>query len=252
MTALFSTQFYHFMRGASQLSETRGKEILVVDDEPSIVDNIRFALEKEDFKVTTSGTGQEALDHIEEAKIDLVILDVGLPDCSGFDVCREIRKSSDVPIVFLTSRTEEVDRIVGLELGADDYVLKPFSPRELTARIKNILRRSTKQTQASENEDSNQEVGEFRIAAQSMKIFFMNQELELTRYEYRILEVLLKRPGWVYSRDQLMNMVWEEPDISFHRTVDTHIKTIRSKIRQISEASNPIKTHRGTGYSVQS
>ncbi len=223
-------------------------KILVVEDEPAIADNITYAFRTEGFDVVWCSTGQEAQTILSDNGIDLIILDVGLPDCNGFDLCKDIRKSSAVPIIFLTARTDEVDRVVGLEIGGDDYVVKPFSPRELAARVKAVLRRapSTGGAAGAAVVDSR-----FVIDRKKLTISYFGKPLDLSRYEYKILEVLIGRPGWVFSRDQLMEMVWEEPGASMDRTVDTHVKTLRAKLRDVKPKLTPIQTHRGVGYSLK-
>ncbi|GAB0152225.1 two-component system response regulator CreB [Marinobacterium sp. BA1] len=217
--------------------------VLIVEDEPSIADTIRYALETERMVNIWVTTGQQALDALREGNIELVLLDIGLPDMSGFDVCRVIRQASSVPVVFLTSRHEEIDQVLGLELGADDYITKPFSPRVLTARIRARLR----QPQEAANISS----AGFSHDADGARIMLNGILLDLSRYEYRLLLLLMSNPGRIYSREQLMQQVWEEPERSFDRTVDTHIKTLRRKIRDISANCDPLKTRRGLGYSFE-
>ncbi len=217
--------------------------VLIVEDEPSIADTIRYALETERMVNIWVTTGQQALDALSEGNIELVLLDIGLPDMSGFDVCRVIRLASSVPVVFLTSRHEEIDQVLGLELGADDYITKPFSPRVLTARIRARLR----QPQEAANISS----AGFSHDADGARITLNGILLDLSRYEYRLLLLLMSNPGRIYSREQLMQQVWEEPERSFDRTVDTHIKTLRRKIRDISANCDPLKTRRGLGYSFE-
>jgi two-component system catabolic regulation response regulator CreB len=217
--------------------------VLIVEDEPSIADTIRYALETERMVNIWVTTGQQALDALSEGNIELVLLDIGLPDMSGFDVCRVIRQASSVPVVFLTSRHEEIDQVLGLELGADDYITKPFSPRVLTARIRARLR----QPQEAANISS----AGFSHDADGARIMLNGILLDLSRYEYRLLLLLMSNPGRIYSREQLMQQVWEEPERSFDRTVDTHIKTLRRKIRDISANCDPLKTRRGLGYSFE-
>ena len=224
------------------------QRILVVEDEPAIADTITYALRTEGFEVAWCSTGEEATRALEEGGVDLVVLDVGLPDCNGFDLCKAIRRTSAVPIIFLTARTDEVDRVVGLEIGGDDYVPKPFSPRELAARVKAVLRRFP----SGENAPSAARVDSpFLVDKQRMAIRYFGKPLDLSRYEFRILEVLIGRPGWVFSREQLMDLVWEAPEASMDRTVDTHVKTIRRKLRTIRPDVDPIQTHRGVGYSLK-
>ena len=221
------------------------KHILLIEDEPSIADNVIYALEAEGYAATWEAEGQQGLEIVLKKNIDLVILDVGLPDISGFEVCKEIRKTSDIPIIFLTARADEIDRVVGLEIGADDYVVKPFSPRELVARVKVILRRG----RADKNKKAT--ATRFNLDEEKRQISFCDSVLELTTYEYGILCVLLKHPERVYSRAQLMNLVWPSPEESFERAVDTHIKTLRAKLRTVNPGDESLVTHRGVGYSLK-
>ncbi|MBR9829532.1 MAG: two-component system response regulator CreB [Oceanospirillales bacterium] len=216
--------------------------VLIVEDEPSIADTVQYALQTEHIDTHWATTGQAALAILEQASIDLVLLDIGLPDMNGFDICRRIRQTSSVPIIFLTSRHEEIDQVLGLELGADDYITKPFSPRVLTARIRARLRQPHSQTVTANGFDHD---------AEGCRITLNNSLLDLSRYEYRLLLLLMTHPGRIYSRDQLMEQVWEEPERSFDRTVDTHIKTLRQKIRTVDTDCDPIRTHRGLGYSFE-
>lgn len=219
--------------------------VLIVEDEPAIADTIQYALETDGFSTIRLASGEPVISTLARERVDLILLDIGLPDMNGFDLCREIRKTGTTPVVFLTARSDEIDRVVGLEIGADDYIIKPFSPREMTARVKAILRRSQWNTHrpgaaaAFAVDDSRRQVSYFGVA------------LDLSRYEYKILKVFVERPGHVFSRDQLMDMVWEQPDTSLDRTVDAHIKNIRNKLRIIRDDVDPITTHRGTGYSLK-
>ncbi len=222
--------------------------ILVVEDEPAIADNITYALSTEGFEVTWCPTGGEAMTVLGQAGVSLVVLDIGLPDRNGFDLCKDIRKTSGVPIIFLTARADEVDRVVGLEIGADDYMVKPFSPRELAARVRAVLRRTLSNGDGTTADLSS---SPFIIDKPRARICYFGKPLDLSRYEYRLLEVLINRPGWVFSRERLMEMVWEEPEASLDRTVDTHIKTLRAKLARVKPRLKPIRTHRGQGYSLQ-
>ena len=224
------------------------QKILVVEDEPAIADNIKYALSTEGFDVAWCATGEEAITFLENDEINLIILDVGLPDRNGFDLCKDIRKTSATPIIFLTARSNEIDKVVGLEIGGDDYVVKPFSPRELAARVKAVLRRIPS---ARENNSTDIVNFPFLIDKKRKRISYFGKPLDLSRYEYKTLIVLIGRPGWVFSRDQLMDLVWEEPEASMDRTVDTHIKTLRAKLKKVKPKLNPIQTHRGLGYSLK-
>lgn len=222
--------------------------ILVVEDEPAIADTIVYALKTEGFSVTWHTTGGEALEAIRGCAFDLMVLDVGLPDVSGFDICREVRKVSQLPIIFLTARSGEVDRIVGLEIGGDDYMAKPFSPRELTARVRAILRRTGAPFSV---EPEVRGASPWVVDQQRRTISYFGEALELPRNEYKLLLILLQHPGWVYSREQLMDMAWDAPDAAMARTVDTHIKTLRARLKKVRPDLDPIQTHRGVGYSLK-
>jgi len=227
------------------MSEGR-KTVLLIEDEAGIADTIVYALQAESFHVRWKTLGSEGVAVVENEPVHLVILDVGLPDISGFEVCKQIRTTSDVPIIFLTARGDEVDRIVGLEIGADDYVTKPFSPRELVARVKVILRRSVAISPRKNSTDSL-----FILDDEKRLILYCGVALNLTRYEYGILHLLAHHPQRVYSREQLKDAVWHEPQVSFDRAVDTQIKTLRAKLHAINPHASPLITHRGIGYSLQ-
>ncbi len=219
--------------------------ILLVEDEAAIADAIVYALQTEAFEVTRTGLGREALEFLQKEKFDVLILDVGLPDQTGFDVCRELRKFSQIPLIFLTARGSEIDRVLGLEMGADDYMVKPFSPRELVARVRVCLRRNASAEKPASSEASSR----FKHDPQGQRIEYMGQALNLTRYEYLLLATLLSRPGAVFSRAKLMQDIWVDALETADRTVDTHVKTLRAKLRAINEA-DVLQTHRGMGYSI--
>lgn len=221
-------------------------KILLVEDETSIADNVRVALRQEGFTLDHAKTAAEGLRYATGGGgHSLLILDVGLPDRSGFELCKTIRKTSQTPILFLTARSEEVDKIIGFEIGGDDYLTKPFSPRELVARVRAILKRAQPQTAGPKA------YGLFIIDPEKVRVTFDGTALTLSRYEFRLLEVLLRRPGVVFSRTQLMETVWEDPGMSLERTVDTHIKSIRAKLKEVRPDLNLIETHRGLGYSLK-
>jgi two-component system, OmpR family, catabolic regulation response regulator CreB len=218
--------------------------ILIVEDEPGIADTLQYALRTDGFEPLWVATGEAALARQREAPAALVILDVGLPDLNGFEVFKRLRAFSEVPVVFLTARADEIDRVVGLELGADDYVAKPFSPRELVARVRTILRRAAKAGAPQAP------VLPFQIDEGRRQIRFYGQPLELSRYEYGLLKTLVERPGHVYSRDVLLDKVWDSSSESLDRTVDAHVKTLRAKLKAVAPALEPIRTHRGSGYAL--
>jgi two-component system catabolic regulation response regulator CreB len=214
--------------------------ILLVEDEGAIAQTIEFALRNEGFETTHALTGGDALRRAATDRFDLAILDVGLPDIGGFALCRDLRRSRDLPVIFLTARGAEADRVLGLELGADDYVTKPFSPRELVARVRAVLRRSRGAAPGNG----------FDHDAEGHRIHYCGKLLELTRYEYGLLAALLQRPGAILTRAQLMDRVWGGDSDSSDRTVDTHIKTLRAKLREIDPEADPIRTQRGLGYAL--
>ena len=223
--------------------------ILIVEDEPAIAETLIYAFKEAGITTTHKILGSEAIAEISKNAIDFVILDVGLPDMTGFDVCKQIRGFSNVPILFLTARNHEIDRIVGLEIGADDYVTKPFSPREVVARVKAILRRAD-----SNHTQSSKKSIPFSVDDMANRIQYRGQYLDLTRYEFLLLKTLVKQPQRVFSRDQLMDIVWAKAENTLERTVDAHIKTLRAKLRSVDNAieapSQMIVTHRGMGYSL--
>jgi two-component system catabolic regulation response regulator CreB len=239
-------------------------KILIIEDEPAIADTLLYALKTEGFEPHWCITGQAGLAALTAQEFALVVLDVGLPDGSGFEFCKAIRTRSAVPVIFLTARASEIDRVVGLEIGGDDYLVKPFSPRELTARVKAILRRTNchgitppatpTAPHSPVSPPSDHPVSPtpaFVLDDARCQISYRGHALDLTRYEFRLLKALLAQPGRVFSRDQLMTAAWEEPAASLDRTVDAHIKTLRAKLRAIDKTSDPIQTHRGLGYSLR-
>ncbi|MEO7598968.1 MAG: two-component system response regulator CreB [Opitutus sp.] len=225
------------------------RTILVVEDEPPIAETILYALKTEGYSPVWQTTGRGGLEVLKAEPVALVVLDVGLPDMSGFDVCREILRHRTIPIIFLTARSEEVDRVVGLELGADDYMAKPFSPRELTARVRAVLRRvKTEETPTAATSPADQV---WTHDEARCRITYRGTSLELTRNEYRLLKTLTAQPGRVFSRDQLMTAAWDDPAAALDRTVDAHIKTVRAKVAAAVAGADPIVTHRGMGYSIR-
>lgn len=240
--------------------------ILIIEDEPAIADTLIYALKTEGFAPEWCATGRAGLAALALRPFVFVVLDVGLPDGSGFEVCKAIRAHSAVPVLFLTARNSELDRVLGLELGGDDYMVKPFSPREFTARVKAILRRTSGGATATARETCHVirdkpdgAPGEFAVDEARCAIAYRGVTLELTRYEFRLLKTLIAQPGRVFSREQLMAAAWEDPGASLDRTVDAHIKTLRAKLRVAAGApaggddgaGDPIRTHRGLGYSLR-
>ena len=225
--------------------------ILLVEDETSIAETLIYALETEHYTVNHVSTAGNAIRQFSEG-FDFVILDVGLPDMSGFDLCNEIRKTSKIPILFLTARNSEIDRILGLELGGDDYVTKPFSPREVVTRVRAILRRAGI-TENSQNQQPSTAMTDNRLhhETEAMLISFRGQAMNLTAHEYKLLAALMSQPGRIFSREQLLIKAWDDPGSAMDRTVDAHIKSLRAKIRSCSETNiDPIETRRGLGYTL--
>lgn len=238
------------------------KRILLLEDEQAIADTLIYALQSEGFEVRHVRLMGEALQAFENEPPDLAVLDVGLPDGSGFDVCRAIRKTSELPIVFLSARHEEIDRVLGLELGADDYVVKPFSPREVVARVRAILRRSASGgaspgaqagASAAQVAGGTPELsgGALVLDEAAQRIACQGSYLALTRYEFQLLATLLRRPERIFSRSELMDLVWGDAADTADRTVDAHVKLLRAKLRERGLVAEVIQTHRNMGYSIR-
>ncbi len=227
---------------AKKLTSTR---IFIVEDEPSIAQTVQFALEAEGFVTEHFPSGGACLDALSAGVPSLILLDVGLTDGSGFEFFRRIRQITETPVIYMTARDAEIDRVAGLEMGADDYIVKPFSLRELVARVRVVLRRietaSTVSTDTSEV---------FRIDSVRRQIHYRSRPLDLTLHEYRLLETLLSQPERVFTRGQLLERGWDDPDHRLERTIDSHIKSLRNKLRKIKPDADPICTHRGVGYSL--
>jgi len=223
------------------------EKILVVEDEENIQELIRYNLSKEGYQVSCALSGEKGLEAARTENPDLVLLDLMLPGLDGLDVCKELKRdpaTQGIAVIMVTAKGDETDIVTGLELGADDYVVKPFSPRELIARVRAVLRRSQ---QSPSKPDQNQA---FMNDKAKRRIFYLGTVMELSRYEYNLLTILIQRPGHVYSREQLMELAWDEPEASMDRTVDAHIKNIRAKLKTINPEIDPIITHRGIGYAL--
>ncbi|CFX54423.1 Signal transduction response regulator, receiver domain [Syntrophomonas zehnderi OL-4] len=223
-------------------------KIMVVDDEEALVRLISYNLAKEGFNILTAGDGNEAWQMIIQEKPDLIVLDLMLPGKDGLEICRDLRKENiDIPIIMLTARDEEIDKVLGLELGADDYMTKPFSVRELSARVKAVLRRK-QAIMTSESADTELIIGSFIIKPERYEIYFNGELLDLTLKEYELLEVLLKNKGRVLKREYLLQILWDYADGVNTRVLDVHISKIRDKIEIDSKNPRYIKTVRGLGY----
>ena len=226
------------------------KRILVIEDDPDIVELLRYNLEKEDFQVYAATDGKTGLELVRRGSADLLILDLMLPQLSGIEVCKEIRKSQEhetLPIIMLTARGEETDRVLGLELGADDYVTKPFSVREMVARVKALLRRSEREKDKIESEEALL-IGSLTIDPSSYRVQRNGEAIQLTALEFRLLYYLASRPNRVFTRDQLLDAVWGTERFVTPRSVDVYIRRLREKIEVDPVHPHYLKTMRGAGY----
>jgi two-component system, OmpR family, catabolic regulation response regulator CreB len=219
------------------------QHILIIEDDRIIAESIEFVLEKDSFSCQWFNNGNESLNYLDNNKVDLILLDVGLPDMSGFDVLRKVRLKSNIPIIIISARDDESDQVLGLEgLGANAYVTKPLSPRLVVAHVRSQLRhlRSDKKTSESK----------FSINQALQRVIFHDQELTLTPAEFKILSLLIKKPNRVHSREYLMSIIWDKPHGSDLKTINTHIKSIRKRLKEIDSENDYIETHRGIGYSL--
>ncbi|MEP2978937.1 MAG: response regulator [Lentilitoribacter sp.] len=221
--------------------------IIIVEDEEALADVLKDYLSQLDMRVTVLNDGHNAVDTILSEEPDLVILDVMLPGKDGLSICREVRAKSDVPIILETARIEEIDRLLGLELGADDYICKPWSPREVVARVKAILRRTKRSVSPSDKSDDVYSDG-LQMNEDNWTVFFDSEQLDFTRREFRLLYILFKRPGRVFSRAQLLELAFPDDAMVFDRTVDSHIKNIRQKLKSYSTEGELIRSVYGVGY----
>lgn len=227
-----------------------GKKVLVVDDEKLIVKGIRFSLEQDGMEVDCAYDGEEALEAAKKKEYDVVLLDVMLPKLTGFEVCQQIREFSSMPIIMLTAKGDDMDKILGLEYGADDYITKPFNILEVKARIKAIMRRSSKK----ESEAATAKVvvhGGLKIDCESRRVYVNNKEVNLTAKEFDLLELLIFNPNKVYSRENLLNTVWGYDYPGDVRTVDVHVRRLREKIEDNPSEPKYIHTKWGVGYFFQ-
>ena len=224
-----------------------GQKVLVVDDEKLIVKGIRFSLEQDGMEVDCAYDGEEALSLAKQNQYDMILLDVMLPKLTGFEVCQQIREFSNVPIVMLTAKGDDMDKILGLDYGADDYITKPFNILEVKARIKAIIRRTVRK---GEEKDSPRvvEKGGMRLDCDGRRVYIEGKEINLTAKEFEVLELLMKNPGKVYSREQLLKLVWGNDYPGDVRTVDVHIRRLREKIESVPGEPVYVRTKWGVGY----
>lgn len=224
-------------------------QILVVDDEASIRELLSFNLKKNGYSVETAADGREAL--AKATGMDLVLLDIMLPEVDGLEVCRRLKadpQTSGIPIIMLTAKAEEIDRVLGLELGADDYVVKPFSMRELLARVKAVLRRSAKDSQSEKGREETLKIGGLRLDFSSYQAWLHDEPIALTPKEYELLKLLVTNPGRAFTRDELLERIWGYEYYGDTRTVDVHIRHLRAKLKGDENISKAIETVRGIGY----
>lgn len=224
-----------------------GQRVLVVDDEKLIVKGIRFSLEQDDMEVDCAYDGEEALELAKRNRYDMILLDVMLPKMTGFEVCQQIREFSNVPIVMLTAKGEDMDKILGLEYGADDYITKPFNILEVKARIKAIIRRTNRKSEDKESQKV-VEKGGMRLDCDGRRVSIEGKEINLTAKEFEVLELLMKNPGKVYSRENLLRLVWGSDYPGDVRTVDVHIRRLREKIESVPGEPVYVRTKWGVGY----
>ena len=227
------------------------KKVLVVDDEKLIVKGIRFSLEQDGMEVDCAYDGEEALNMAKANEYDMILLDIMLPKMDGFEVCQAIREFSDMPIVMLTAKGDDMDKILGLDYGADDYITKPFNILEVKARIKAIMRRSSKREAKEQENSSIRMFGDMKVDIDSRRVFIDEKEVNLTVKEFDLLELLMNNPNKVYSREKLLNDVWGYEYLGDVRTVDVHVRRLREKIEKIPSEPKFIHTKWGVGYYFQ-
>lgn len=224
-----------------------GRRVLVVDDEKLIVKGIRFSLEQDDMKVDCAYDGEEALKLARENEYDIILLDIMLPKLTGFEVCQQIREFSSVPIIMLTAKGDDMDKILGLEYGADDYITKPFNILEVKARIKAIMRRAEPKAASGEKAGS-LESGDMRLDCEGRRAYVAGREIGLTAKEFEVLELLMRNPNKVYGRDKLLQLVWGADYPGDVRTVDVHIRRLREKVEENPSEPKFVHTKWGVGY----
>ncbi|MDE6314559.1 MAG: response regulator transcription factor [Lachnospiraceae bacterium] len=227
-----------------------GKKVLVVDDEKLIVKGVRFSLEQDGYEVDCAYDGEEAIEFATTNAYDMILLDVMLPKFTGFEVCQQIREFSNVPIIMLTAKGDDMDKILGLEYGADDYITKPFNILEVKARIKAILRRGAVKEEAAKEQGA-LEAGDMKLDCEGRRLYIAEEEINLTAKEFDVLELLVMNPNKVYSREKLLNLIWGEDYPGDVRTVDVHIRRLREKIEKNPSEPKYVHTKWGVGYYFQ-
>ena len=221
--------------------------IVLIEDEKDITELVRYNFRKEGFEVSSFTSGKEGLEYLRRNPADLALLDIMLPDLDGFEICKRLRsedRSRSLPVIFLTAKGEEIDRVLGLEIGADDYVVKPFSPRELVARVKAVLRRQTRPAEKQEVV----EAGDLRLDSRTQEVAVRGESVELSALEFKLIHFLASHPRHVFSREQLLDEVWGRDRFVTPRTVDVHVRRLREKIEAQADKPRYIQTVRGSGY----
>jgi len=242
---------YRNARGIIEGGIILGKKVLVVDDEKLIVKGIRFSLEQDGMEVDCAYDGEEALEYARKTDYDVVLLDVMLPKLTGYEVCQAIREFSNMPVIMLTAKGDDIDKILGLEYGADDYITKPFNILEVKARIKAIMRRNTRNSASAANAGKTIESGDLKLDCDSRRVYISGKEVNLTAKEFDVLELLMLNPNKVYSRESLLNIVWGYDYPGDVRTVDVHIRRLREKIETNPGEPKNVHTKWGVGYYFQ-
>jgi two-component system, OmpR family, catabolic regulation response regulator CreB len=220
--------------------------ILIIEEEPALAEAVAFRLGSDGFLPEIRATGTDALLALRNVTFDLILLDIGLPDANGFDLFQAIRTLCAAPILFVTGRAQAIDRVAGLELGADDYIVKPFCLRELVARVRAALRRVRPVAPVAP-----ERARVFRVDEEGRQILYHDQALALTRFKYGILRLLIRRSGRILSREELLDQVWEHPEERCDRAIDAHVKALRAKLDVVKPGLSPIRTHRGEGYALE-
>ena len=241
-------QAYCFCVRHGERSRKMAKKILLVDDEPLILKGLKFSLEQDGYETELAADGEEALAKVEAENFDMILLDVMLPKMSGIEVCQRIREKSSVPIIMLTAKGEDMDKILGLEYGADDYVTKPFNIMELKARIKAILRRMKKAAPPAEEKTSVLRIGDFCMDLENRNLHIGERRISLTGKEFELLELLASNPGKVYGRAKLLQLIWGQDYPGDERTVDVHVRRLREKIEPNPSEPFYVQTKWGVGY----
>ncbi|MBU2987765.1 response regulator [Saccharophagus degradans] len=228
------------------MTDSIAPRVLIVEDEPDLAQLLNEYMQAAQYSTTVINNGTDANDWLQANEVDIVLLDLMLPGMSGLDICRNIRKASDVPVIMITAKVEEIDRLIGLELGADDYICKPYSPREVVARTKAVLRRTLSDTPSSE--EQNQSVV---LCEEHSSVIVHKQEIELTQIEYRMFKLLFEQPGRIFSRQFIMDNIYTDYRVVSDRTVDSHIKKLRKKLQAAAPEQDIIRSVYGAGYKFE-